>query len=621
MPLPDLFTHVYNTNYQKVYDFAHKLTDNKHRAQDITQQCFLKLWEKAADLLHEEEDIFPLLYVIVKRIVIDESRRRSLEKVALKDWQNNAPQASNNAENHLLHRSARNRVAAILKSMPEKRRYIYMLYKEEGISHQEIAQRLNISITTVRSHLKEAMQTMRKTLGGSIPIVVCILAASACHKTDPLPNTPTGPVTQQEINQWILDSMQTYYYWNNTLPTTASNQLTPLQWFAQLKNSADRFSYVYLPSDKTTYPASLRNTFGMEAAVITWPAAAGGVLGIVQLVQPGSPAYSKGFQRGQLFTAINGTLLTKDNATSMLTTLATNGQGSLSLNTLNSSGTLQPDTTLPITKGGAGDEPAIEASTTWTINGIRTGYCNFNYFDDTQSQSVIDLFSTFKQQQVSQLILDLRFSPGGSVAVCALLCALIGHNITAATPFIRYNGNAQLGTRNLTFAQALALPEKGTAVTFNQLSGAQLSLPKIYILTSTHTASAAELTINNLKPYTQIIQIGTTTLGKDEGMVTITDRRSPQRIPWVILPITFKLQNAQGTGNYSNGLTPDYTVDELASLPLKPIGDTTDPLIARAHQLISGNGRINIHPTPTPVRRFSTPTLSWPIHLPLQQPQ
>src|SRR5690606_11939938 len=68
----------------------------------------------------------------------------------------------------------------------------------------------------------------------------------------------------------------------------------------------------------------------------------------------------------------------------------------------------------------------------------------------------------------------------------------------------------------------------------------------------------------------------------------IDNQRSTKAAQWEIHPIIYKLFNAEHQGNYSDGITPDHGVDELASLPLRPIGDENDPLTARAISLLTG---------------------------------
>ncbi|RYD88666.1 MAG: peptidase S41, partial [Sphingobacteriales bacterium] len=120
-----------------------------------------------------------------------------------------------------------------------------------------------------------------------------------------------------------------------------------------------------------------------------------------------------------------------------------------------------------------------------------------------------------------------------------------------------------------------------------------LNLSRLYILTTAATASAAELMINNLRPYMSIIHIGETTRGKDEASITISDRRGTKRVDWVMYPIVYKLYNATGNGNYSTGIVPDRSMIESANLPLQSFGNAADPMINYAIGLINGNATLS----------------------------
>lgn len=608
------FNQLYNVNYQKVYDFAYKLCGDRHRAKDIAQQCFLRLWEKIDTISSDQEDIFPLLFVIAKRVVIDESRKANTTAHAHKEILYTATGAVDETVSNIDYKQLQHRLSNILQSLPDKPRTVYQ-FRDSGYSHKEIAVMLNISVTTVRSHLRTATHFIRKSIGNTATMFLLgSVLLWSCSKDNDGPPTPSGPVTAAEINRWILDSMRYFYYWKDGLPAAADQSMAAPAYFTQLKNAADRFSFLYDPAVIATYPVSLRSVYGMEATVINDAKAPGGALGVIQLVQPGSPAASKELKRGLLFTRINGQLLNAGNAASLLSALSADRKGDLTLATRDANGNITETTIQKVSAGGITEEPAVQQSLILNATTPKTAYLCFNYFDDLQSDALLRTFSDYRQQGVQQLVLDLRYSPGGSIAVAAALCALLGNHIESGSVFAKYAGNSRLGNRVMSFQQAIALPERGTALTFDQIKPIQLQLSKVYILTGTHTASAAEMIVNNLQPYTTVIQIGSTTLGKDEGMVTIADGRSPQRIPWVLMPVTYKLQNATGNGGYNKGITPAYPVDELSSLPLQPLGNAADPLIAKALQLIGvPGGRLENIPL-TPVEKAGTsPAMAYPV--------
>lgn len=406
--------------------------------------------------------------------------------------------------------------------------------------------------------------------------LTALLAFAACRKEDTPNIRPTGPVTQSETNTWILDSMRYFYLWNSYLPSSVDTTLSATDYLASIKNTEDRFSFLYKPSDPATYPKYMLSQYGILFSIIDQ----NGTKGIIQLVIPNSVADLNGIKRGDYFTEINNTPLTGSNATQLTAAMLNGTSSTLTIN--------NEIITLPAQSLG---ENPIYKQDTFIVNNKVVAYLFYNYFNDTYNTALQQVFQSFKSAGTSELILDLRYNPGGSVAAAALLNAMIAPGVTEQSLFAKYTGNNHLGNRDVTYKSALSVPESGNPVSFSSLTDKRLSLPRVFILSSEATASAAELTINTLKPYTQVVQIGEKTFGKDKGAVIISDNR----IPWTLLPITYNLLNAKGNSGYTTGITPDYSIDELSNLPLTTIGDRNDPLIGKAIAIINGNARININ--------------------------
>ena len=421
--------------------------------------------------------------------------------------------------------------------------------------------------------------------------LACLMLIGACSKKDdPGPTVPTGPVTQKEINNWILDSMRYFYLWSGSLPATADTQPSTTVFFNNLKNSADRFSFLYNPGDLSTYPKYMLYNYGIDFSVINWPQAPGGAIGVIKLVLPNSPAnHQAGLRRGSYFTRINGTTLSSSNAAALSETLLRQSSATFTLATVTSDKVTE-DTTITLAAQSLGEEPIYQQSI-FNSNGKKVAYLFYNYFNDYYNQDLIGAFQQFKTGGASELILDLRYNPGGSVAAAAVLSALIAPNVNEQSGFVKFSGNTRLGQRTVSFKSALSVPEGGSPIAFSSLESGRLSLQRVFILAGPQTASAAELVINNLKPYTQVVMIGQNTFGKDKGAVTISDLRKPQRISWVLLPITYNLFNVNGTGGYTQGIAPQYALNEMSYQPLSAIGNTADPLIAKALSIMNNGGR------------------------------
>ncbi|MCW3462821.1 RNA polymerase sigma-70 factor [Chitinophaga nivalis] len=158
-----LFEKLFEANNAKIYRFAFKLTEDAARAQEITQQCFIRLWENM-HLVKEGQDVFPLLFVYVKHLVIDESRKLYREKKALSKAAAQQNTTDSSSERMFIHKEFQTHLHKVVEKMPEQRRNVYTLSRDHGFTHKEIGQQLSISPATVKNHLTAALQYIRREL-------------------------------------------------------------------------------------------------------------------------------------------------------------------------------------------------------------------------------------------------------------------------------------------------------------------------------------------------------------------------------------------------------------------------------------------------------------------------
>jgi C-terminal processing protease CtpA/Prc len=430
------------------------------------------------------------------------------------------------------------------------------------------------------------MHNRLKIFRGASYIWLCLgfslaVIQGGCKKDNVRPDYPAG--SNENINTWILDSLKRYYYWSDALPSNPGVSSNPKDFFASVRNSADRFSFIVLPGDRTTYPPTGAGRFGFYYSAIV-EGSTGKVIGVIKQVLAESPASRAGLKRGDYISKINGQQLTGSNALAMEKEITKSDRLEVTLAEIKDN-VWTETSSLEISTGVILDQRQI--SRVIETEGKKIGYLTFHDFNPGLAASLFDTFAGFKNAGVSELILDLRYNSGGQVAEAAALCAMIAPGITYGRPFIIYKGNKNGGTKTESIGTAATFD--GT-VAFNTLLQNNLSLSRIFILSTGATASASEVMINNLKPFMPVVLIGEKTIGKDEASFTITDARIPKQVKWEMHPIVYKLFNAAGSGNYSGGINPDITVNELASLPLLSFGDAADPLVKAAIARITGKG-------------------------------
>ncbi|WP_234300365.1 S41 family peptidase [Elizabethkingia bruuniana] len=407
----------------------------------------------------------------------------------------------------------------------------------------------------------------------------------SCRADEEMPSTyPAG--SSQQVNQWMLKTMQRYYLWADQIPSQISLDQNPKDYFKSLLVKDDQFSVAIKKDDPGTIPQSVRTLFGFDFSVIQQHNQL--TFALVKMVLEDSPAKRAGLQRGDIITGINEFSVSPENISKIMA--AVSGSRTLSLKIAElKDNQLVFRRSVEVQAMLSFNQPLL--SKILEVNNDKVGYLYLADFQDGVASSLVKPFQEFKGQNIRHLILDLRYNGGGSVSSAAALCALITDKLKSGTPFIVYKGNKNGGTVSHSIDQAFANGNQN--ISFDALKTSALSLSEVYIITSANTASAAEVVINNLKPYIKVTQIGDKTLGKDMAAFTLSDTETPEN-KWVIYPMVYKIFNILDSGNYTSGIEPALIADEYAQLPLQPLGSKDETLLASALLVITGQASSNL---------------------------
>ena len=436
-------------------------------------------------------------------------------------------------------------------------------------------------------------------------LLTASVLVTSCKKPDeampavvatPTTPAPTGTVTDTEVNNWILANMQTNYYWTDKIPASPNLNQTPDKFFdsilykfdATARPDGDRYSWIQQSADdlKSSLSGETK-TDGATFKLYYRSSGSTDIIGKVLYVQRGSPAEKAGIKRGDVFSKINGTPLTAANYVELLYgTVDTKTYGLLKI--VNNAFVESSDTKTATAVVLQADPVYMDS--VYTVGVKKIGYLVYNQFVSSPNgstsglydQKLDNIFAKFKQQGVNELVLDFRYNPGGSLATCVTLSSLIGKN-TAGQTFatLRYNP---------TVTDAYTKQYGANFSTYNfvtKVSNIGASLSRVFVLTTSGTASASEMVINGLKPYMTVTTIGTTTYGKNVGSQTIAD--ATKRIKWGMQPIMFKIFNSAGQSDYTAGFVPAVSVPEFTNVEWQPLGTVSEPLLNEALFQITGS--------------------------------
>ena len=155
------FTAIFDHYMPRIYGYILKYTKSETSAQDITQDVFAKLWEKRQDLATIESHA-SYIFTAAFRTSINHFKKEARETRLIKEYHQQTGDEVNDIEDSISFKESNHLLQLAIDQMPPQRQLIYKLNKEDGLSYDEIAEKLNISRNTVKNTIAEATAFVRK---------------------------------------------------------------------------------------------------------------------------------------------------------------------------------------------------------------------------------------------------------------------------------------------------------------------------------------------------------------------------------------------------------------------------------------------------------------------------
>lgn len=382
-------------------------------------------------------------------------------------------------------------------------------------------------------------------------LTLIILAFAVSCKKDDENNTPdntnnTGDtvVTDAMARDTLYDLMQVVYLWYKEMPrVTKNNYSDPYKLMEAMRyKPLDRFSYV---ADYDEWNNEMSGVVSGYHGIRVGLDPAGKAR--IALIYRESPMYASGVRRGWIIKSVNNVdiaaAIQSGNNTAYNAAFGANEVGvSNKFVFTRPNGT---DTTITSAKAAFNTKAVLAYDTIHLKTGAIAGHIVYESFIQPSLTDLATAFAYFKANNVQNIILDLRYNLGGDVDVSRQLASYIAGSSVSGQTFAQLTYNDKLTRYN-------------KAIPFLTVTNS-IAAKKMVVITTRSTVSASEFMINGLKPYIDVVTVGDTTLGKPIGM-NVWDVGKK----YIFAPITFKILNSQGQGDYFNGIPPTkLAVDDI----------------------------------------------------------
>lgn len=448
-------------------------------------------------------------------------------------------------------------------------------------------------------------------------VLVLILALAfgfqSCKKDPQSTVKPTPPPKIDRVDDFIWEAMNSWYYFRGNVPNLADSKDDDATKYANFLNSFstpdDLFkalldkqseTFSYMSKDYKDLGGGLQavhHSYGYEYSLLLYGGkGSDSILGYVRFVYPNSPAEKAGLKRGDIFLKVNGVSLNIGNYKSLL---FNSENYELSMAEIREQTIYPLDKKIKVEKNTNLKRTPIWKTKVVDLNGQKVGYLSFAQFAYNFHSEMNAVFSDFKSEGVTDLVLDLRYNPGGSVLTAQYLASMIYSTDTnKELAELRYNNKHRQYNNKMYFQKTMKIKNKDFTTTGTE-SINSLNLSRLFVITSGSTASASEFIINSLRPYIPVTIIGDKTVGKNLGSITLVDSPSSDYTDkdkvnsthkYGLQPIVSRVYNSKGESNYSNGFDADIRLRESQFLAnLYPLGDEREQLFAKAlEQICSG---------------------------------
>ena len=172
------FYNIYERYSKRLYGFVLRYIKQKEDAEEIVQEVFVKVWE-SRNKIDAYASFESFLFTIAYNTTISILRKRTNEKKYLDHLKSlQQPTNSPNLIDEIYFNELNARVQSLLNELTPRQKEIFHLSREEGLTHDEIAKKLDISVNTVKKHIANTLTFLKSHIDIRLTINVLYICLS-----------------------------------------------------------------------------------------------------------------------------------------------------------------------------------------------------------------------------------------------------------------------------------------------------------------------------------------------------------------------------------------------------------------------------------------------------------
>jgi RNA polymerase sigma-70 factor (ECF subfamily) len=167
----DAFLIAYDKLHVKVFRFFLKRVTIVETAKDLTQQCFIRLWQ-FRHTLSNEHPLEKQIFIIARSLLINHFEKEVYQQKLKASQLQIAKESSWQQEPHRSFEIS-NEVNAAIETLPPVRKKIIILKTFHHCTNKEIAEQMEISVKTVEDHITKAFRHLKQVM--SVVVILILL--------------------------------------------------------------------------------------------------------------------------------------------------------------------------------------------------------------------------------------------------------------------------------------------------------------------------------------------------------------------------------------------------------------------------------------------------------------